>query len=84
VLCVGDEVLLSRDFCARRWDFAPRGQTPQRKTVPVALAEFIGWHSVNWGMLVTGGFIASLPPIILSLAFYHYIVAGLSAGGLKG
>src|SRR5882724_3379970 len=53
------------------------------KTVPVALAEFIGRHSVNWGMLVTGGFIASLPPIILSLAFYRYVVAGLSAGGLK-
>lgn len=54
------------------------------KTVPVALAEFIGRHSVNWGMLVTGGFIASLPPIILSLVFYRYIVSGLAAGGLKG
>jgi multiple sugar transport system permease protein len=54
------------------------------KTLPVALAEFIGRHSVNWGMLVTGGFIASLPPIVLSLAFYRYIVSGLSAGGLKG
>lgn len=54
------------------------------KTVPVALAEFIGRHSVNWGMLVTGGFIASLPPIVLSLLFYRYIVSGLAAGGLKG
>lgn len=54
------------------------------KTVPVALAEFIGRHSVNWGLLVTGGFIASLPPIVLSLAFYRYIVSGLAAGGLKG
>lgn len=54
------------------------------KTVPVALAEFIGRHSVNWGLLVTGGFIASLPPIILSLLFYRYIVSGITAGGLKG
>ncbi len=54
------------------------------KTVPVGLAEFIGRHSVNWGLLVTGGFIASLPPIILSLLFYRYIVSGLSAGGIKG
>jgi multiple sugar transport system permease protein len=54
------------------------------KTLPVALAEFIGRHSVNWGLLVTGGFIASLPPIVLSLVFYRYIVAGLAAGGLKG
>ena len=54
------------------------------KTLPVALAEFIGRHSVNWGLLVTGGFIASLPPIVLSLAFYRYIASGLTAGGLKG
>jgi multiple sugar transport system permease protein len=54
------------------------------KTVPVALAEFIGRHSVNWGMLVTGGFIASLPPIALSFACYRFVVSGLSAGGLKG
>jgi multiple sugar transport system permease protein len=53
------------------------------KTVPMAPAEFIGRHSVNWRMRVTGGFIASLPPIILSLAFYRYVEAGLSAGGLK-
>ncbi len=58
--------------------------TYNAKTLPVALAEFIGRHSVNWGMLVTGGFIASLPPIVLSLAFYRYIVSGLSAGGIKG
>jgi multiple sugar transport system permease protein len=54
------------------------------KTVPVALAEFIGRHTVNWGMLVTGGFIASLPPIALSFACYRYVVSGISAGGLKG
>jgi len=54
------------------------------KTAPVALAEFIGRHSVDWGMLVTGGFIASLPPLVFSLVFYRYIVSGLSAGGLKG
>jgi multiple sugar transport system permease protein len=54
------------------------------KTLPVAIAEFIGRHSVNWGLLVTGGFIASLPPIVLSLAFYRYIVSGLAAGGVKG
>src|SRR5437764_10009994 len=58
--------------------------TYSAKTVPVALAEFIGRHNVNWGLLVTGGFIASLPPIILSLVFYRYIVSGVLAGGLKG
>jgi multiple sugar transport system permease protein len=54
------------------------------KTLPVALAEFIGRHSVNWGMLVTGGLIASLPPIALSFVCYRYVVSGLAVGGLKG
>lgn len=58
--------------------------TYSSKTAPVALAEFIGRHNVDWGMLVTGGFLASLPPIVLSLVFYRYIVSGLAAGGLKG
>jgi multiple sugar transport system permease protein len=54
------------------------------KTLPVALAEFIGRHTVDWGMLVTGGLIASLPPIALSFMCYRYVVSGLAAGGLKG
>jgi multiple sugar transport system permease protein len=54
------------------------------KTLPVALAEFIGRHTVNWGMLVTGGLIASLPPIALSFMCYRFVVSGLAAGGLKG
>jgi hypothetical protein len=44
----------------------------------------MGRHTTNWGLLVTGGFIASLPPIVLSLMFYRYIVSGVAAGGLKG
>jgi multiple sugar transport system permease protein len=54
------------------------------KTLPVALAEFIGRHTVDWGLLVTGGLIASLPPIALSFACYRYVASGLTAGGLKG
>ena len=54
------------------------------KTVPVALAEFIGRHIANWAMPATGGFIASLPPIMLSFVGYRHPVSRLSAGGLKG
>ena len=64
-------------------DSGGRPLVGQSRFIYNIIAEFIGRHSVNWGMLVTGGFIASLPPLILSLAFYRYVVAGLSAGGLK-
>ncbi|WAH36056.1 carbohydrate ABC transporter permease [Alicyclobacillus dauci] len=54
------------------------------KTVPVAIQEFIGRHSMDWGLMTAGGFIATLPPVIISFFFYRYIVNGVTAGGVKG
>jgi multiple sugar transport system permease protein len=58
-------------------------QTAASKTLPVAIREFIGRHNIDWGLMTAGGFIASLPPVILSLFLYRYIVGGLSNGGVK-
>ncbi|WP_274650994.1 carbohydrate ABC transporter permease [Paenibacillus humicola] len=58
-------------------------QTAAAKTLPVAIREFIGRHSIDWGLMTAGGFIASLPPVVISLFLYRYIVGGLSAGGVK-
>lgn len=57
-------------------------QTYASKTLPIAIQEFIGKHSIDWGLMTAGGFIASLPPVIISVFLYRYIVTGLS-GGLK-
>ena len=38
---------------------------------------------VNSGMM-TGGLLAALPPVLLSLIFQRYIVSGLTAGAVKG
>ncbi|NRF94508.1 carbohydrate ABC transporter permease [Paenibacillus frigoriresistens] len=58
-------------------------QTAASKTLPVVIREFIGKHSIDWGLMTAGGFVASLPPVIISLFLYRYIVGGLSAGGVK-
>ncbi|MGO4274882.1 carbohydrate ABC transporter permease, partial [Paenibacillus sp. TAF58] len=58
-------------------------QTYASKTLPIAVREFIGKHSIDWGLMTAGGFVASLPPVIISLFLYRYIVSGLSEGGLK-
>ena len=57
--------------------------TLNAKTVSVAIAEFNGKHSVDYGMISTGGFIASLPPVIIAFIFQKYIVMGMTAGGVK-
>ena len=59
-------------------------QTNASKTLPIALNDFIGRHGVDFGLLATGGVIAALPPVLIAFVFQRYIVAGLTAGGVKG
>lgn len=54
------------------------------KTIPVAIAEFTGRNAVDFGMIATGGIVASLPPLVIAFVFQRYIVGGLAAGGVKG
>jgi len=59
-------------------------QTNAAKTVPVALNDFIGRHGVDFGLLAAGGVIAAIPPVLIAVVFQRYLVAGLTAGGVKG
>jgi multiple sugar transport system permease protein len=59
-------------------------QTNASKTLPIAITDFIGRHGVDFGLLATGGVIAALPPVIIAFLFQRYIVAGLTAGSVKG
>ena len=54
------------------------------KTVPVAIAEFVGRYSVNINGMMAGGILAALPPVLLGLIFQRYIVSGMTAGAVKG
>jgi len=54
------------------------------KTVPVAIAEFIGRYTVNITGMMAGGILAALPPVILAFLFQRYIVTGMTAGAVKG
>jgi multiple sugar transport system permease protein len=59
-------------------------QTNAAKTLPVALNDFIGRHGVDFGLLAAGGVIAAIPPVVIAFVFQRYLVAGLTAGGVKG
>lgn len=54
------------------------------KTVPVAIAEFIGRYVVNITGMMAGGILAAVPPVLLALIFQRYIVSGMTAGAVKG
>jgi ABC-type glycerol-3-phosphate transport system permease component len=57
---------------------------PERYTVPVAIALFRGRYQVPWGEVLAGAIVATIPVVILVLAFQRHIVAGLTAGATKG
>lgn len=54
------------------------------KTVPVAMAEFVGRYVVNINGMMAGGILAAVPPVLVALIFQRYIVRGMTAGAVKG
>lgn len=61
-------------------------QKPNLYTVPVAVALFKGasQYEIPWGQLMAAAVIVTLPLVILVLIFQNRIIAGLSAGAVKG
>lgn len=57
-----------------------------QRTVPVAIALLTGSSEFEtpWGLLMAASVIVTVPLIILVLIFQRKIVAGLTAGGVKG
>lgn len=53
------------------------------KTVPVAISEFGTRFGVDYGLMMTGGVLATLIPLLLAVIFQRYIVSGLTAGAVK-
>jgi trehalose/maltose transport system permease protein len=62
-------------------------QSPDHYTVPVAIANFVGKTSAfqtPWGTLMAATVIVTLPLIVATLLLQRRILAGLTAGAVKG
>ena len=57
--------------------------TEAAKTVPLAIAEFTGRYTIDYGAMTTGGVLAAIPPVLIALLFQRYIVSGLTTGAVK-
>ena len=57
-----------------------------QRTVPVAIANFTGAsvQEIPWGPIMAASVLVTVPLILLVLVFQRKIVAGLTAGGVKG
>jgi trehalose/maltose transport system permease protein len=63
-------------------------QTPPKFTVTIAIFRFepttAGGFEIAWGQIMAATIIITLPLIILTLIFQRRILAGLTAGAVKG
>ena len=58
-------------------------QSDAMKTIPVGLAGIIGQYQVDWGLMLAGATVTTVPVIILFFFIGRYFVAGLTAGAIK-
>ena len=54
------------------------------KTVPLALLSFVSYASVDWGAMMAAAVVITLPILVIALLAQKYIIAGLTAGAVKG
>ena len=57
---------------------------PERYTVPVAITLFRGQYQVPWGQILAAAVVATAPVAAIVLVAQRRIIAGLTAGAVKG
>ena len=52
-------------------------------TLPIGIASFQGQYATNWGTLMAGAVLITIPVVILFLALQKHLVGGMTAGAVK-
>ena len=77
--------ILTFVYCWNEFLFALSFTTsPERQTVPVAIALLRGRYEVPWGEILAAAIVTTMPVALLVLAAQRRIVQGLTSGGVKG
>ena len=56
----------------------------ETRTLPVAVNNMLTFEQISWGPLSAAALLVTAPVLILTLLAQKQIVAGLTAGGVKG
>ena len=55
-----------------------------QKTIPAGLAGLINGDVFQWGALMAGALLSSIPPVLIYIAAQKWVVSGLAGGAVKG
>ena len=58
--------------------------TSSMRTIPLALAVLTGQYGANFGMVMAGAVVATIPMLVVYLLFQKYIIKGIAMTWLKG
>lgn len=58
-------------------------RSPERQTYPVGLANLIGFYNTEYGMILAGSFLVTLPIIVVFVAGRKHILDNLMIGSVK-
>ncbi|HEX7746365.1 MAG TPA: carbohydrate ABC transporter permease [Micromonosporaceae bacterium] len=76
--------ILSFIFSWNNFMFALVLSGADTKTLPVAIFDFVGYASIDWGGLMAAASVVTLPIMVIALFVQKYVVSGLTAGATKG
>ncbi|MGI5290696.1 carbohydrate ABC transporter permease [Nonomuraea polychroma] len=76
--------ILSFIFSWNNFMFALVLSDADTKTLPVAIFDFVGYASIDWGGLMAATTVVTLPIMVIALFVQKYVVSGLTAGATKG
>lgn len=59
-------------------------RSPNMFTLPIGLATLSGLYRVEWGMIMSGAVLTTLPVLVVFYLTRHHLISGLTSGALKG
>ncbi len=57
---------------------------PDMHTLPVALQQFIGRETTNWGMIMAASLVFTIPVVVFFLLTHRHMTKGMVMGAVKG
>ncbi len=56
----------------------------QLKTLPVGISDLVNATVIDWGMILAGGVVITIPGLVFFILVQRYLISGWGAGAVKG